>query len=171
MEFQQLRHFQHQFMQQNKINLDVMEFLYESNMIESQPDGLALLDSVKAWEFIVPKEKLELIHILLVHEKLMSNLNPRIAGQIRSVNVWVNAKPGTKISDILPQLEELLKKEPKTWKEIKQWHIDFEGIHPFEDGNGRTGRIIMNWQRIKNNLPIQIIKHGYEQSLYYEWFN
>lgn len=38
-----------------------------------------------------------------------------------------------------------------------KFHIEFERIHPFEDGNGRTGRIILNQHLIKNGLaPILI---------------
>ena len=53
---------------------------------------------------------------------------------------------------------------------IKRWHIQFEHIHPFEDGNGRTGRILMNLQLRKRGLPIMVIHEGKEQSEYYKWF-
>ena len=40
---------------------------------------------------------------------------------------------------------------------IANFHINFEHIHPFEDGNGRTGRVIINHQLISNNeIPIVI---------------
>ena len=42
-------------------------------------------------------------------------------------------------------------------EKIADFHIRFEHIHPFEDGNGRTGRIIINHQLISNNqIPIVI---------------
>ena len=37
------------------------------------------------------------------------------------------------------------------------WHMRFEGIHAFADGNGRTGRAIMNYYLIKNDYPPVII--------------
>ena len=43
-------------------------------------------------------------------------------------------------------------------------------VHPFIDGNGRTGRIFMNWWRVKNGLPILVIKETARQE-YYKWFN
>lgn len=36
-------------------------------------------------------------------------------------------------------------------------HIEFERIHPFSDGNGRTGRLLINYEMLKNNLPPVII--------------
>ena len=58
----------------------------------------------------------------------------------------------------------------KNGNHIKLDHITYEKIHPFVDGNGRTGRIFMNWQRIKAGLPILIIHEGEEQKEYYKWF-
>ena len=149
---------------------EIVDFLYESNLIESEPSGQALADSIKAWNYMKPKKILCFNHILSTHYSLMQNLNHRIAGKIRSVAVYIGGRTGANPASINHKLNELVKIVPKTWEEIKQWHVDFETIHPFEDGNGRTGRIIMNWQRIKNNLPIIVIHHGQEQMEYYDWF-
>lgn len=40
---------------------------------------------------------------------------------------------------------------------ISRYHIEFERIHPFEDGNGRTGRLLINYELLKNNLPPVVI--------------
>lgn len=44
---------------------------------------------------------------------------------------------------------------------IAKYHIDFERMHPFEDGNGRTGRLLINYELIKNNMPPAVIEKEY----------
>ena len=98
-------------------------------------------------------------------------------GYFRNVMVYVSGQPALNAIKIREAIESWIEdvnlsvKIPgKNGKHIKLDHITYEKIHPFVDGNGRTGRMFMNWQRIKARLPILIIHEGEEQQEYYKWF-
>ncbi len=54
-------------------------------------------------------------------------------------------------------LEEYNNKEEKTLEDILDFHVKFERIHPFQDGNGRVGRLIMFKECLKYNIVPFII--------------
>ena len=47
--------------------------------------------------------------------------------------------------------------EQNIFYKLAKYHIEFEKIYPFEDRNGRTGRLLLNYELIKNNLPPVVI--------------
>ena len=54
-------------------------------------------------------------------------------------------------------LSNYLKKEKHSFEEIVSFHVEFERIHPFQDGNGRVGRLIAFKECLKNNIVPFII--------------
>lgn len=87
-------------------------------------------------------------------------------GKYRDVNVIISgaAHKPPKIADMKIQLADfyynLNKKQDLHPIELSAWaHAEFVKIHPFQDGNGRTSRLIMNYQLMSNGyLPVSIPK-------------
>lgn len=161
---------------------DVIDFLQKSNYIEGEYDSQSLDDAVEAWKFLIGKKHISVGNVLKTHGILMQSrkLKEKYKGNFRDVPVMVGGRICPPAIEIAPKIERWFKFANNTDFEsidnetkesvIKQMHVDFEHIHPFVDGNGRVGRIILNWQRVKNGLPVLIINEGYEQREYYKWF-
>ena len=71
----------------------------------------------------------------------------------------------TALPDEVPKrIEELLVNEVATIDDIARFHVEFERIHPFQDGNGRVGRMVILKQCLDNDLiPIIILASDQEQ--------
>ena len=79
------------------------------------------------------------------------------------------------VSDHIKQLlSEYNGKENKTFDDILDFHVKFERIHPFQDGNGRIGRLIMFKECLKHNIVPFIIEDNLKMYYYRglkEWNN
>ena len=74
-----------------------------------------------------------------------------------------------KMTDLLAKNEER-KKTMSVIERIALFHLEFEGIHPFVDGNGRTGRLIMNLELIRHGYPAINVKFA-DRKRYYNAFD
>jgi len=149
----------------------LLRFLKESNAIEGVYDAESLGQAVFAWEFLESQKEMSIGVVLKTHKVLMlhQELRPDEKGYFRKIQVEVGGREGIKWT-FIPEAMQVwcmnAQLYPKQWKEH---HIRFEQIHPFVDGNGRVGRMLMNWERLKDGKEIIVIKElrKYE---YYQWF-
>lgn len=68
--------------------------------------------------------------------------------------------------EIKKLLAEYSRKENKTFEDILDFHVKFERIHPFQDGNGRIGRLIMFKECLKHNIVPFIIENNLKMFYY-----
>jgi len=153
----------------NKTKVD--EFLKESNAIEGVFDFPSLYWAKKAWGYLIKEDEITEAVVLKTHKILMfpQLIEEKEKGYFRTVPVWIGRGEGLNHLMIKGAMAVWCQNAhlfPEHWK---NHHIRYERIHPFIDGNGRTGRMFMNWQRLKAGLPILVIKN-LEKGDYYGWF-
>ena len=152
---------------------EVEKFLKESNAIEGIFDDDSLKQANFAWEYLMSCFALSPGVILKTHKILMlhQNLLPIEKGYFRKITVYIGGRSTINALHVPERIEQWCVDGMKENIDPKKLHIEYEKIHPFVDGNGRTGRMFMNWQRIKRlKQPLLIIHTGKEQFEYYKWF-
>lgn len=114
--------------------------------------------------------------ILLLHKMLMLNIREDIAGRFRSKGEYVRV--GTYVALDPEQIEELMRDLFVEYlgdvnkyfiEKIAMFHLEFEHIHPFIDGNGRIGRLLINYLLQQLDFPPIIIRNK-EKRRYYKSF-
>jgi Fic family protein len=91
-------------------------------------------------------------------------------GEYKKLANTVGGKDTTNPEDVAEEMKKLLQKynEKKDVKieDIIQFHFEFERIHPFQDGNGRVGRMIMFKECLKHSIIPFIIQNDIKQYYY-----
>ena len=114
--------------------------------------------------------------ILLIHLMLIGGIGDEIAGRFRDDGEYVRvgnyiAPAPEKINNLIDDIisEYISDSHNYFIDKIAKFHLDFERTHPFCDGNGRIGRVLMNYQLLRLGLPRLIIRDN-DKSKYYEAF-
>lgn len=111
--------------------------------------------------------------ILLLHKMLLGNINDEFAGRFRKEGEYVRV--GTHVAPPPEFVEQYMKDllihfqsdhESYFLDKIVDFHLQFEHIHPFCDGNGRIGRVLMNFQLRQIGFPPLIIRNKEKQNYY-----
>jgi len=124
------------------------------------------------------KQKLSIDLILHLHKILLHNIDDSIAGRFRRGKEWVRignhigANPSF-VYNLVSKFVKEYNKENDIYflDKIAHFHAEFETIHPFCDGNGRIGRVLINQQLMALNLPPIIVPNKGKKANYYPLFN
>lgn len=122
------------------------------------------------------EEELSKELILLLHQMLIGGIDDSIAGRFRKKHEYVRV--GTHIAPAPEHVERMIENTLVDFSsdhvsyfvdKIAKFHLEFERVHPFCDGNGRIGRVLTNYQLLRIGFPRLIIRDK-EKDQYYDAF-
>lgn len=165
----------------NTLTLRETDLVLQGITIDAKPlkDHLEAIGNRDAFEYVrdLVTSKTELTQRIVreIHQLVLAD-KPRDRGVYRSVPVKIVGAAHIPVSPNLiePSMQELLdcfaQNNDNIVRKLAQFHIGFEAIHPFIDGNGRTGRLLVNLELMKAGYPPIDIKYA-DRKQYYDAFD
>ena len=175
----------------SKLTHDQTRYIFETNTIGAENDALNVDDIIetanhfKCIDMVIDNATYRLtekfikeLHFTLKSGTSDSRKNWFNVGEYKKLPNEVGGKETAKPEDTANKIKTILKdynqKDEHTLEEIIDFHYRFETIHPFQDGNGRVGRLIMFKECLKNNIVPFIIDEDLKMFYYRglsEWNN
>lgn len=167
------------------------QFIFETNTIGMQKETINVDDLVetanhfKCVDYVIDNAKkplnenmIKLLHFTLKNGTSDSRKEWFNVGEYKKLPNEVGGKETCSPANVKTEIKKLLADynnlTQKTFEQILEFHVRFESIHPFQDGNGRVGRLIIFKECLANNIVPFIVDE--EHKFYYyrgikEWKN
>lgn len=165
----------------NTLTLRETDLVLRGLTVDNKPlkDHMEAVGHKEAFDFVsdlvrkkepISEKNIKQIHYLVLADKKEDR------GVYRKVPVHIMGAKHEPVQPYLiePKMEQLLqdfeKNDEHIITKLARFHIEFEGIHPFIDGNGRTGRLLINLELMKAGYPPIDIKFT-DRLAYYNAFD
>ncbi len=166
----------------SRLTHDQTRYIYETNTIGVTDQTVRVDDVIetanhfRCIDFIIEKANINIseslmkqIHFILKNGTSDSRLDWFAVGEYKRLPNEVGGQETTPPEMVTSEIRELLdwynSVEVKTFKDILEFHYRFECIHPFQDGNGRVGRLLLFKECLKHNIVPFVIDE--QLKLYY----
>ena len=165
----------------NTLTLRETEMVLRGLTVDQKPlkDHLEVVGHKNAFYYVVDlvKEKAKITESIIkqIHSLVLAD-KPMDKGVYRKIPVRIMGahhepvQPYLIESKMYELLQDYEKDDRNIAEKLAEFHIRFEGIHPFIDGNGRTGRLLINLELMKSGYPPIDIKFT-DRKRYYDAFD
>lgn len=170
-------------MEGSRLTHDQTRYIFETNTIGVEGEALNVDDIVETANHfrcidkvigsagaMLSENYIKELHFLLKNGTSDARLSWFAVGDYKKRPNEVGGRETTLPSEVAGQMKTLLKsyneKEEKALEDILEFHVAFEQIHPFQDGNGRVGRLIMFKECLKYNVVPFIIEDDLKMFYY-----
>lgn len=175
----------------SRLTHDQTRYIFETNTIGVEKEVLnvddvietvnhfhcidIIIDSARA---VLTEKFIKDLHFILKNGTSDSRKDWFVVGDYKKLPNEVGGMDTTIPEEVADKMKTLLMeynaKDAKTFEDILDFHVKFERIHPFQDGNGRIGRLIMFKECLKNNIVPFIVDDNLKMFYYRglkEWDN
>ena len=178
-------------MEGSRLTYDQTRYIFETNTIGVEKEVLnvddvietvnhfhcidIIIDSARA---VLTEKFIKDLYFILKNGTSDSRKDWFAVGDYKKLPNEVGGMDTTFPEEVADKMKTLLMeynaKDAKTFEDILDFHVKFERIHPFQDGNGRIGRLIMFKECLKNNIVPFIVDDNLKMFYYRglkEWDN
>ncbi len=175
----------------SRLTHDQTRYIFETNTIGVEKEVLnvddvietvnhfhcidIIIDSARA---VLTEKFIKDLHFILKNGTSDSRKDWFVVGDYKKLPNEAGGMDTTIPEEVADKMKTLLMeynaKDAKTFEDILDFHVKFERIHPFQDGNGRIGRLIMFKECLKNNIVPFIVDDNLKMFYYRglkEWDN
>ena len=168
-------------MEGSRLSEDQTRLIFETNTVDAGgvpvDDVLETVHHFRAIDYVIDcadepltEETVKTLHLILKRDTKASTLDWFAVGEYKKRPNVVGGRETTKPKDVPARMKKLIDeynaKSKVDIEDVVVFHAEFERIHPFQDGNGRVGRLIALKECLRHNIVPFLIEDS-KKAFYY----
>ena len=157
-------------MEGSRLTHEQTRFIFETNTVGITEEGVRVDDIIESAKSQLSEKFIKHLHFILKTGTSDAKKDWFAVGDYKKLPNEVGVRETTLPEEVPAEMKRLLDeyngKETVTLEDILAFHVRFERIHPFQDGNGRVGRLILFKECLKHNIVPFIIEDSIKMFYY-----